>query len=142
MKDQQNVNQKLVQADSLKDDRLTLLEKELKESKDEITTKDNKLIEQTQQMASLEKELNEMKCKVSNLEKDKKVKIEENKILDQLQKKGEEKIKRLEEEIERVGGAEGTLQKELVVLRRENFSKVAILGEIRVKMSEFESRWR
>ena len=41
-----------------------------------------------------------------------------------------------------VSGHQGRTERELINLKRENFQKETILGEIRVEMSNFEANWR
>lgn len=80
--------------------------------------------------------------KRSTVEKDLLVQVEENKVLEQLRRKADERIRRLEAELGTTSAVQTRLEKELVGLRRENFQKDTILGEVRVQMAEFETKWR
>jgi len=76
------------------------------------------------------------------LENDLAAKIEENKVLEQQCKNSDDKVQKLEKEYGRITGQQSRVERELVTLKRENFQKETILGEVRVQMSLFESNWR
>ena len=74
-----------------------------------------------------------------NLEKELRLAKEENKVMEQLRKKAEERLQRMDLDLCKAGETKTRLEKELVIARRENFHRNTILGEVRVQMSQFES---
>ena len=77
--------------------------------------------------------------KFTNLEKELRLSREENKVMEQLRKKAEERLQRMEHDLGKAGEVKTRLDKELVVVRRENFHRNTMLQEVRVQMTQFES---
>ena len=118
------------------------LEKQLNlltEAKQEAESSLRIQLESNKKMALINQMGREKTEKFTNLEKELRLSREENKVMELLRKKAEERLQRMEHDLSKAGEVKTRLEKELVVVRRENFHRNTMLQEVRVQMSKFES---